>query len=319
MWNSSLFFVFRLLCIKAQPIIIISQNLFETPIVQYYLRLLMTHAPRVKSKHWVFTLNNPVESVTLVPATMVYLVVGKERGDEGTPHLQGYVVFKNRQYMTALKKWMPRAHVAIAKGTPEEASDYCKKDGDFVEEGVLPLTQAQGASKNCKRKWDDAWDKACAGNIDDIQKDMAIPYYHSFKRIRQDHPAQHEDLDSTCGIWFVGPTGCGKSRRARQDYPGYYDKPLNKWWDGYRDEPFVILDDMGPDQGLFMGLFLKRWTDHYPFPAEQKGTTVQIRPKQIIVTSQYTIGEVFEKKEDPALVAALLRRFEVIQMFPPCP
>ncbi len=277
---------------------------------------MTTTRPRTyaaQSKHWCFTINNPTRFDNVdFGDTMDYLVVGKEGASSSTPHLQGYVAFKTRKRRTAVSKMMPRAFLVSADGTPQQASDYCKKEGDFTEFGTLPDTQPQAV----KRKWDDAFELAKTGRMDEIPKDMLIQYYHSFKRIRQDHPSEMASLDSTCGIWFVGPTGCGKSRRARLDYPDYYDKPLNKWWDGYRDEPNVILDDMGPDQGLHMGLFLKRWTDHYPFPAEQKGTTVQIRPKQIIVTSQYTIGEVFEKKEDPPLVAALLRRFEVIQMFP---
>ncbi len=287
------------------------------------------------SKHWCFTINNPTEDdkVDFNESTMDYMVVGKEGKpptttttdvvDEvvPTPHLQGYIVFKTRKRRAGVAKILPRAFLVIANGTPEDNLKYCSKEGDFVVYGAMPLTQAQGASVNMKRNWTEAWDLAVSGKIDEIQKDMAIPYYHSCKRIRQDHPETFEDLPATCGIWFVGPTGCGKSRRARREYPDYYDKPLNKWWDGYRGEPNVIIDDLGPESGekSSIGILLKRWTDHYSFPAEQKGTTIQIRPKQIIVTSQYTIGEVFASKEDPPLIEALIRRFDVINMFPPCP
>lgn len=208
-----------------------------------------------------------------------------------------------------MKKLMPRAHWEIMRGTSQEASDYCKKDGEFLESGTLPTTVG---TRN-KQKWDEAFDLAKTHKMEDIPKDMLIRYYHAFKRIQQDNPQHMDDLPTTCGIWYHGPTGVGKSKVAREKYPDYYDKPLNKWWDGYRGQPYVILDDVGPDQGKWIGTLMKRWTDHYPFPAEQKGTTVQIRPKNIIVTSQYTIEEVFS--QDPLLVDALTRRFSVINMY----
>ncbi len=262
-----------------------------------------------QSKHWCYTINNPRDDERAPNADMfTYHVCGMETGDDGTPHYQGYIAFKNRQRLTAVKKLFPRAHLEIMRGTSLEASDYCKKDGEFLEEGTLPVT----GSQRTKQNWDEAYDLAKKGELETIPKDMLIRYYHAFKRIRQDNPTKLDDLPTTCGIWIHGPTGVGKSKYAREKYPDYYDKPLNKWWDGYRDQPYVILDDVGPDQGQWIGTLMKRWTDHYPFPAEQKGTTVQIRPKNIIVTSQYTIDEVFN--QDVKLAEALKRRFHVVNM-----
>ncbi len=267
-----------------------------------------------KAKHWCYTINNPTEAdKSPDDEMMAYHVCGMETGEDGTPHYQGYMCFKNRQTMTALKKIMPRAHLEVMRGTPQEASDYCKKDGEFLEMGTLPASQCQAGGAKNKERWIDAYDKAKKGDLEEIPKDMLIRHYHAFKRIRQDNPTKLDSLPKTCGIWYHGPTGCGKSKTARETYPDYYDKPLNKWWDGYRDQPYVILDDVGPDQGQWIGTLMKRWTDHYPFPAEQKGTTVQIRPKNIIVTSQYTIEEVFH--QDDKLQDALTRRFHVINMY----
>ncbi len=266
------------------------------------------------SKHWCYTLNNPLDSERAPDENLwTYHVCGMETGENGTPHYQGYIAFKNRQRLTAVKKLLPRAHWEIMKGTSQEASDYCKKDGEFQETGELPLARGAAGGNQRAKDWDAAYNMAKKGDLEEIPKDMLVRYYHAFKRIRQDNPTKMDSLPKTCGIWYHGPTGCGKSKTARETYPDYYDKPLNKWWDGYRDQPYVILDDVGPDQGQWIGTLMKRWTDHYPFPAEQKGTTVQIRPKNIIVTSQYTIKEVFS--QDDLLQDALIRRFHVIHMY----
>lgn len=269
------------------------------------------------AKHWCFTINNPdleVDSVEWNPATMNYLITANEVGTGGTKHIQGYVAFKTRKRLATVKKIMPRAHLEVMMGTPLQSSTYCMKDGDFTANGDLPDTPAKAAGKALKRNWDAAFEAAKNGDFESIPADMKIKYYHAFKRIRQDHPDKPHILSTTCGLWLVGESGCGKSRYARRRYPDYYDKPLNKWWDGYRNEPNILLDDVGMGHGAWLGPFLKRWTDHYPFPAEQKGTTIQIRPKQFIVTSQYTIDEIFSADgADMPLLDALHRRFTVLE------
>lgn len=91
-----------------------------------------SHQHDAMSKHWCFTLNNyTVEEENYLRdegANVEYLIFGKEIGDNGTPHLQGYVVFINRKRMTAVKKWLKRAHWEIKRGSPLEASNYCRKE-----------------------------------------------------------------------------------------------------------------------------------------------------------------------------------------------
>ncbi len=234
-----------------------------------------------------------------------YLILGKEKGEDGTPHLQGYCVFINRKRLSTAKKVWPRAHLEVRKGTALEAITYCQKEGTWDEWGTRPVTNAQRMTD----RWELAYQQAKEGKLEDIEKGLLVRCYHNFKRIRQDHPDKPEQLDDCCGLWYIGETGCGKSHTARANYPDLYDKPLNKWWDGYLGQEEILLDDVGPQHAQWVGYFLKRWADKWSFPAEQKGTTLCIRPKKIIVTSQYTIEELFYY--DLKLVNALRRRFTV--------
>ena len=88
----------------------------------------------------MLTLNNysVEEEETIRNAPCAYMLFGRERGDEGTPHLQGYVHFKNEKSFKQLKALMPRAHVEARKGTIQQAIEYCQKEGDWEEHGEKP-------------------------------------------------------------------------------------------------------------------------------------------------------------------------------------
>ena len=66
------------------------------------------------------------------------MTFGRERGDEGTPHLQGYVQFKTEKSLKQLKALMPRAHVEPRMGPIDKAIAYCHKDEDYEEHGQKP-------------------------------------------------------------------------------------------------------------------------------------------------------------------------------------
>lgn len=94
------------------------------------------------SKRWCFTLNNydEAELVSLCESLQKearYAIVGKEKGDSGTPHLQGYASFRKAYRLTGFKKLVGiRVHAEPAKGTEEDNYRYCSKDGDYQEFGV---------------------------------------------------------------------------------------------------------------------------------------------------------------------------------------
>lgn len=286
--------------------------------------------PRVrprKSKHWCFTINNPTrddrKKINDAQEQISYIIINKEVGDTGTPHYQGYVCFEEQLRATQVKVILPRSHLEIKRGTVEEAIHYCKKPVEgcnckhcvkarpqrpnFQEYGEVPLTKGEAT----KEKWANMYEHAKKGDFEEIPKNMLIRYYPAFKRIAQDNPEKPKDLETLGNLWITAPTGYGKSRYVRDLYPDFYDKAPNKWFVGYKGEETILLDDLGPEHCKYLAWYIKRWADLYSFPMETKGGGRQIRPKRVVVTSQYTIEECFE---DWKAREAVERRFEVLEL-----
>lgn len=264
-----------------------------------------------KSRDFCYTLNNYTDQhiKILEEIDCQYVVYGKEVGEQGTPHLQGYVRFPNQRTMKSVIAKIPGAHIEIKKGTCEQAIEYCKKDGVVYERGEAPKTQKEKGDCN-KRRFADAFSAAKEGRFDDIPEDLRTRYYGTYKKIREDHLPKPEPLTELQNEWRYGATGTGKSRSAQEMYPDAYLKKANtKWWDGYIDQEIVIIDDFDKYH-VQLGYELKIWLDHYPFIAERKGSSSMIRPKKIIITSNYHPNEIWD---DNKTLDPVLRRVELVK------
>jgi len=137
------------------------------------------------TRAWCFTLNNYTEEErdALRSLKCKYIVFGYERGEEGTPHLQGYVHLSTQKTLSAMKKFIPRAHLEPRRGTIDEAVDYCKKDGDFEEYGEKPKTQQEkGVSE--KARWKRIFEKAEEGDeewLKENEPNVAFKHMATFR------------------------------------------------------------------------------------------------------------------------------------------
>lgn len=150
------------------------------------------------------------------------------------------------------------------------------------------------------------------GRPDDIPADIRFRYYNTTKRIAADHAPKPKSLEELENFWYHGPSGTGKSLKARKENPAAYIKMNNKWWDGYAGEATVIIEDIDIYDVKLAG-DIKRWSDHYPFPAEFKGGVMHIRPKKVIITSNYAPEEIWT---DEQTLGPINRRYEVIRFGP---
>lgn len=263
-----------------------------------------------RSRAFCFTLNNYSEEdeARIAAVGAQYTVYGKEVGEAGTPHLQGYLYFKNQRRILAVFKKLKGAHVEIRHGTHEQAVAYCKKDGDFVEYGVEPEPNGGSTTEEKIRRNK----RIREGTLNELVDEgiIDITQVRKIKNAKMDLAQENVPYvaEGTRGVWIYGPPGTGKTHYARHEWgETFYIKAQNKWFDGYVGQETIVLDDLDTS-GTCLGHYLKIWADKWACTGEVKGGQVNLRHKRFVVTSNYKIEQLWP--EDMEMQSAIKRRFE---------
>lgn len=262
---------------------------------------------------WFYTHNNPEEGdrEKLLSLDTVWHVVGYEVGASGTPHLQGGFVLRAKKRMAYLKRaiGLDRIHFEPMRGTPRECRIYCTKDGDFVEIGTCPGDNRKRTRDDVAKEFVECASRNCISEFAD--RNPGAWYYDGQRLVRNWLSIAPAVVRPGVHVrWLYGLPGVGKSRYAHELYPNAYIKePRTKWWNGYRLEKEVIIDDFGPN-GIDINHLL-RWFDRYKCLVEVKGDMVPLYAEKFVVTSNFHPKEVYP--ESPQ-IEALLRRVEVTRM-----
>ncbi|ABI54257.1 replication-associated protein [Finch circovirus] len=255
-------------------------------------------------KRWCFTLNNPTEEEiervkNLSPSEYHYAIVGKEKGEQGTPHLQGFLHLKKKQRLKQMKELIPRAHFERARGSDEDNEQYCGKEGDVILTIGVP-------SKGNRSDLAGAVAAVKAGRgMAEVAREFSLAYVRYGRGLR--------DLALLIGqkprdfktevIVLTGPSGCGKSRWANEQEGTKFYKMKGDWWDGYSNEDMVIIDDF---YGWIPFCELLRLCDRYPHKVPVKGSYVEFTSKKIIITSNTHPDHWYN--EEKCYLQALFRR-----------
>lgn len=240
-----------------------------------------------RAKHWVFTLNNytDVELAlirNLVPSQASYVCFGLEVGENGTPHVQGYLSLETRLRLRQVRQLMPRAHFEARKGSHRQARDYCAKDGAFEEFGEAPCEAGTRTDLNSLQN-DLRSGKRLRAIADDhfatfLRYPKGIQFFRNAVAVRRNW------VPFVVVYW--GKTGTGKTRAVYENLPNadaIYIHPGGQWFDGYDGEEIVLFDDFGGSE--FKVSYLLKLLDRYPMQVPIKGGFVHWAPKEIYITS----------------------------------
>jgi len=262
-----------------------------------------------KFRNWCFTCNNYTQAdYDAVKALKYkYLIIGFEVGDSGTRHLQGYLELPSQLTFSSLSKKIPKFHLEHRKGTAQQASDYCKKGGEFDEYGKLSHQGQRNdinsvcASISQGKSFEDILDEATSYQSLQIAK-VAMPY----KEPKRDWvPFVY---------WYWGPPGTGKTHAAFNSHPDtrvHKQAGSTKWWQGYDRHDVVIIDDLRRFHIDFVRLL--ELLDRYPTTVENKGGSRQFVPRYIYVTAPYPPDEMYADEGEN--LEQLIRRITEVRYF----
>lgn len=286
-----------------------------------------------KTRSYCFTINNYTadEVKALNECECKYIVYGKEVGDGGTPHLQGFVSFHNPRTIRGMKreKCWARAHLEVAM-KPMSAIDYCKKGkqahSEWEKEGVKGAQYGldadiyeRGAYEQGKRNdLAEAYEAIKNGeSVDELIWRDPNSYTFASKTLERLEDVRLRKLrrsEMTQGVWVFGETGVGKSDWAFEEggtsvyiYP--YD---GDWWDAYKCEECVIIDEF---RGQIPYNGLLRMVDKHPnyFVRRRGREPMPFVSKKVIVTSSLPPWKVFKNLDQQDSLNQLFRRFKIFK------
>lgn len=266
------------------------------------------------SRNYCFTLNNytaeELEHLQNIEDKCNYLILGIEVGESGTPHIQGYIEFNNSKSLSATKKLISnRVHLETRRGTAKQASEYCKKDGNFQEFGTL---SNQGARTDIAEAIEELKDGKPLDEFILENPSLYARYRNTFIDVSDIVQRKQHRTTMTKGIWFYGPTGTGKSHHAFElagdDH--YLKVDDSKWWDGYKGQKTVILNDF---RGEITYSTLLQLIDKWPYKVPRRGREpVPFTSEMVIITSSLHPSEVYHNLHSRDKLDQLLRRIELV-------
>lgn len=252
---------------------------------------------------WTFTINNYTEKdiEKLKRFEVSYICIGKETGENGTDHLQGFVIWKRSYRLTGLKKLMPTAHWEPAMMT--DAMNYCFKEDDEV---YIKDNRRQGSRRDIDLAYDSAEKNLKNKEFLVLRPSLQAIKVFDILKSRMQPDRNFKPLVT----WVYGPTGLGKTRKVVEiEKDLWISNHELKWWDGYENNEAILLDDFRASCCEFVKLL--RILDRYQMNVEVKGGFRVLNSKRMWITSCSKPGMIYIDKQDEE-IDQLLRRIDNI-------
>jgi len=281
-------------------------------------------APR--AKHWCFTLNSydSLLDPSLWPH-VTYVIYQEEIGENGTPHLQGYVQFAKTRTLATVRSLdgLVGAHFEIAKGSPEQNKNYCSKDDTRIDGPYEygELAAGQGARSDILSVKNAIDNGASRAELYEhhfstfLRLEKGFSNYKRFKQAVRDFKTEV--------FLFVGTPGTGKTRTVMNlaRYLGTYYKVMapkgsGVYFDDYDGQDVIVIDEM--DGNFCTPTFMNSLCDRYPFVLPVHGAAgSQMTSKYILITSNYHPKFWWKKHNIQSFMRRVTFTFKFLPLSPP--
>lgn len=277
--------------------------------------------PQHKSQNrkiWFFTLNNPQHEdfQAFKHDDFNYALVQIELGEGGTAHLQGVMRYNSGKSKASVKRLHKRMWCSPAE-TLAGAIKYCSKAETKiygpVEWGERPC---QGRRTDLEKIAKEVRDGKSTLTIARESPDVFVRYHRGLQLLEATL-AKDRDAESY-NVWLWGLSGVGKTHHPFSIHgkDNCYIKDGTQWWDNYRGQEAIIIDDY---DGRWPFRDFLRLLDRYPYQGQVKGGYVKINSKFIYITCEFPPEEIYGHSdptdESNNKLAQVLRRFtEIIEV-----
>lgn len=272
------------------------------------------------------------------PAVTYYVYQMEQCPKTGSFHWQGYIEVDAKVRMTTVLKLInsTTAEVYYRKGTQQEMIAYCTKTEETIaknpnwfcwaEKGLRVKHEAAGPYSNgtprtCEQGKRSDLQDLCdiiinGGSTHDVMRQYPAAFMRYDRHIEkfytewysQDKYKRSFEGNESCNvIVLVGEGGLGKSKELYQiasSEPFYEKTPTTKWWDGYKGENTVVINDY---RGSFLIEDFIRLLDRYQYQGEVKGGAINIRAKRFIITSNLEPEKWYPNVDYNTLIGVLRR------------
>lgn len=233
-----------------------------------------------------------------------YYILGFEVCPEThRPHIQGYVELSQRggiEFRRMKRLLGPDGqswNLQPREGTQQQAIDYCKKDGQFVEFGSPSVAQ-QGRRSDLEEMVAAARTLTSFSEVITAYPSLFVRYHAGMEKL---YARLHtfKDLDAPPTVTLVyGTSGYGKSWYVSKVlYPDsskvYIPTSKNSeggavWFDRYDGQPVIWLRDFGRNC-LPLDVW-KNLCDVFVLRIQGKGTSYDCRPTDVVMCSNSLPG-----------------------------
>jgi len=170
--------------------------------------------------------------------------------------------------------------------------------------------------RNSQKDWDEMFESAKKAKFDDIPADVKVRCWNQFQGIAKYYMSP-EDRGPVESHIYWGVSDSGKTHRAKIE-SGYFDCPddvylkipSTKFWDGYRGQKNVIIDEF---EGQINLSHLKVWCDPSgtACQVEIKGGAVPLKATRFWITSNRDWRQWYANADGNDL-DAMKRRFNIV-------